>query len=248
MKAKVQKLSLLAERLQGLSPQQRYVFALTGHVFNELMLLMKWAHVSRRPPGKPRPAEDAAVGISMFLLRILSAKVHEALDVLSKNSVGEILRADYFGKVQGLTDQWDAALKQHQDLEWISWIRNKGGFHYMNAAQWGPHLTDELCDGAYVWIGARYGDTYFHWAEMAASLPVMRHVNDAEPFEGLAQMLSQLGELLSVVTSCLARGLQAFLNATGVGGALDDPICFDAPAFEPPALYYFFADERIDAK
>jgi hypothetical protein len=79
MQAEVRRLSLSANGLRALDPQRRYVFALVGHVFNELMLLQKWIHISRRAPEQPGPQEDAAVGVTFFLLRLLSAKVYEAL-------------------------------------------------------------------------------------------------------------------------------------------------------------------------
>ncbi len=247
MKAEVQRLELSADALRKLDANQRYVFALVGHIFNELMLLQKWVHVSRKPPGDAGPAEDAAVGVTMFLIRLLSAKVYEALhdDALTKKSVDDVLRADYFGKVDGLNDKWTAVLAQYQKLEWLGWIRNKGGFHYMNANQWAPGLDDGMCEGAYSYVGKRYGDTYFHWAEMTAALPALKHVNASDPFAGLDQMVRELGDLLSNLTDCLARGIQAFLHSSGVGSTLSKPFQFDAPPFEPLALHYFFGDARV---
>jgi hypothetical protein len=248
MYAEVKRLELSATALRALGSQQRYVFALVGHIFNELILLQKWVHISRKAPGNPGPQEDAAVGVTMFLVRLLSAKVHEALHegALNKQSVADVLRADYFGNVDGLNEQWDAVLAQYANMEWLRWIRNKGGFHYMNAAQWAPGLEDSMCDGAYAYIGKRYGDTYFHWAEMTAALPAMKHVNSDDPFKGLEQMVNELGKLLSDITDCLAQGLQAFLKKSGVGAKLSEPIRFDAPPLKPLALHFFFADERLE--
>jgi hypothetical protein len=247
MQAEVQKLELSPERLRALSLEKRFVFALAGHIFNELILLQKWIHVSRRPPGNPGPQEDAGVAISMFLLRLLSAKVYEALhdDALTKPSVIQVLQADYFGNVDGLQAKWDAAIARYKSLEWLGWVRNKCGFHYMNASQWTPSLGDEFCADASIYIGKRYADTYFHWAEMSASLPAMRHVKPDNPLAGLEQMLQELSELLGEITDCLARGLQSFIHTSGVGGQLSKPIRFDAPLPELSALHYFFADERL---
>ena len=247
MEAEVLKLELKADALRALSPQSRYVFALTGHIFNELLLLQKWIHVSRRSPGDPGPQEDAAVGITMFLLRVLASKVYEALhkDALTKQSVDDVLRAEFFGKVDGLTDTWDATLKRYESMDWMGKVRNKGAFHYMNESQWGPHLDGDFCEDAYAYVGKRYSDTYFHWAEMGASLPSMRYMNEKDPFAGLSQMLDELGSVLGDVVDCLAKGLQAFVKHSGVGGSLSEPIRFDAPEFAPPKLDYFFADERL---
>lgn len=248
MQAEVRRLELSSTALRALDPHRRYVFALVGNIFNELMLLQKWVHISRRAPGYPGPQEDAAVGVTMFLVRMLSAKVYEALheDALSKKSIDEVLRAEYFGGVEGLEERWNEVLISYAKLEWLKWIRNKGGFHYMNATQWAPGLDDSMCEGGYAYIGKRYGDTYFHWAEMTAVLPAMKHVNNEDPFKGLDQMVTELGELLAGITDCLARGMQSFLKRSNVGAGLSEPIRFDAPILEPPALHFFFADERLE--
>lgn len=245
MPAEVQRLELSGDGLRKLSPERRYVFALTGHIFNELMLLQKWIHIGRMAPGNPGPQQDAAVAISMFLLRLLAAKTHEALDALKKQSVSDVLRADYFANVDGLTEQWDATLQAFSDLPWLRRVRNRGAFHYLNCAQWTPVLNDEFCEGAYMYVGKRYADTYFHWSEMAASLPSMLEVNANQPFEGLDQMLHDLGDLLGQVTDCLALGTQSFIASEHLVESLGEAVRFNAPVFEPTALHYFFADERI---
>jgi hypothetical protein len=248
MQAEVRRLDLSAGELKALNAHRRYVFALACHIFNELMLLQKWVHISRRAPGTPGPQEDAAVAVTMFLVRLLSSKVYEALheDALMKKSVADVLRADYFGKVDGLNSQWDAVIARHAKMEWLGWIRNRGGFHYMNANQWAPGLEDGMCEGAYIWTGKRYGDTYFHWAEMTAALPAILHVNKNDPIKALDQMVTELGQLLTDVTDCLARGIQAFMAGNGLAGKLCDVVQFDAPVLEPPALHYFFGDQRLE--
>jgi len=250
VQAEVQRLELPADRLRALTPQQRYVFALTGHIFNELMILQKWIHVSRRAPGNAGPEEDAAVGMSIFLMRVLAAKVYEALhpDALTKESVSAVLHADYFGNVDGLVAKWEATLDRYKKLTWMGRVRNQGAFHYMSEAQWAPHLDDAFCEGAYIYAGRRYSDTYFHWPEMSASLPSFRAMNKDDPLAGFAQMLDDLGAILGDLVDCLAQGLQAFLKTSNVGGNISEPIRFDAPVFEPPQMYYFFADEGLTTR
>ena len=243
--AEVTRLELSSERLRALTQPQKYVFALTGHIFNELILLQKWIHVAPRPPGTYGPQEDAAVGISMFLLRMLSAKVHEALNVLNKSSVSEVMHRDYFPHHPGLKEKWGAALAQHHEMSWLKRVRDRGAFHYMNSAQLGPHLDEAFAEGAYCYVGKRYGDMYFHCSEMAVAMPAMREVNANEPFEGLGQMLDDLGGLLSHIVDCLALGIQAFIDHADLVASVAPPTRFDAPEFEPSSMHYFFADERL---
>lgn len=74
MNGKVQRLNLSAYRLKALTMHERFVFALSGHVFNELMLMQKLMHVSRRPPEDTGPLADGSVCTSLFILRVLVAK------------------------------------------------------------------------------------------------------------------------------------------------------------------------------
>jgi len=247
MNTRLWRLNLSESKLRDLNTHQRYVYALTGHVFNELMLIMKTLHVSRRPPGTEGPLMDASVGTSMFMVRILVGKTHEALARLTRQSIREVLEAEYFSHIEGLTGRWVSTVDQYNSRTWLGHVRNRGAFHYMNAEQWGPHIDDELCSGAYIWVGARYSDTYYHWAEMAAALPAMRHMNEQEPFVGLATMLDELGVLLGALTDCLARGLQAFTirNLLDEGAQTDEPVEFDSPDFETPQVHYFYADPRL---
>jgi hypothetical protein len=240
MKVEVRRLNLSTKKLVGLGPQERYVFALAGHIFNDLMLLQKLVHTSRQPPDSPSPVLDASVGLSMFMLRLLAAKTHEAVGVLSKESIRDVLMRDYFASDAVLTDEWEKVIAAYKDLPWLPKVRNKLAFHYMSAAQWTPHLDDALCTDGYVWVGKRFGDTLYQWAEMAAALPAMREVNADEPFKGLGQMLDELGGLLKLLTNCLAKGLQTFMIERLMDEPLSDPIQFDAPDLDAFHLTYFF--------
>lgn len=180
----------------------------------------------------------------MFLLRMLAAKTYEALNVLKKKSISDLLRAEYFGRVDGLVTQWDAVIDRHDTLVWLGRVRNKGAFHYMSSAQGAPHLNHTFCEGAYIYVGKRHADTYFQWSEMGAALPAMVEVNTDALLEGLKQMINDLGALLGDITDCLFRGLQAYIHGAGLFAGLSERIRFDAPVCEPPALHYFFADER----
>jgi hypothetical protein len=245
VQAEVLRLNLSAAGLRALDPHQRYVFALVGHIFNELMLLQKWLHVSRRPPGASGPLADTSVTISMFLLRVLAAKVYEAVLVLKKESVSDVLKAEFFSGHDGLPEKWDSTLKRYEELGWLATIRNQGAFHYMNATQWGPYLGNQYCEDAYMYVGERYADTLFHWAEIAASLPAMFAANALDPFEGLTQMLDDLGVLLSDLTDCLALGAQVFIDQKNLGQDELQPLRFEAPPFDPPGLHFFFANPRL---
>jgi hypothetical protein len=234
------KLSLSAEKLADLSSQERYVFALAGHVFNETMMLQKMV-ITARPPADAHPfIKDAAVGSGLFVLRILVGKTEEAMSTLCKESVQEVLRQQILSRADGLNDKWTEVIGKYRSLPWLGKIRNQRSFHYMNAAQWSPHLVGDICTGGYVIVGPTYGATLFHWQEMAAGLPMMKLVNDDSPFDGLALMLDELGVLLGDLGDCLAIGLQKYmLEVVTESDGLGEAQVIAVPKLDDTHLHYF---------
>jgi hypothetical protein len=242
MPATLHKLNLSPIKLQALPSNERYVFALTGHIFNELMALQKVVMASEPPENSHPFLQDAGVALALTWLRLLIGKTHEAMTCLSLASVQDVLRVKFFSLVQGLTERWDGALQKYRELTWLQTIRNSRAFHYMNHAQWSPDLQNHDCEGAYVIVGARHGDTLFYWSEIRAAIPMLKLVNEEQPFEGLATMLDELGGLLSLICECLAHGAQAFmLEKLMEGNALEPAAELLAPELESFNLPYFFS-------
>jgi hypothetical protein len=236
------KLILSADKLRGLLPFDRYVFALTGHVFNDLMILQKLVSVSK-PPSDLHPLDqDAAVGVTMFLFRTLLGKTYEAMDLLGSQKIASHLTTNYFSLVDGLEQRWNDAVVRFSALDWLREARNRHAFHYMKEGQWAPHITDDLCEGGSVVVGRTYGDTWFTWADAMASYPLMARVDPKQPFEGLGTMLEEAGRLLADLTNCLAQSLQAYMHEHLTDDdALSEPTSVDAPYFGQFRLPYFFA-------
>lgn len=113
----------------------------------------------------------------------------------------------------------------------------------MSEGQWTPHLTDELCEGAYVIKGRAYGGTWFHWHDAVAALPMMKKVNPEQPFAGLGAMLDEIIQLVGDISETLAWALQTFISEYLV----EDPAqhieeIFDAPEIDRYQLPYYFSD------
>ncbi len=215
------RLDLSLPMLKALPPDELYVFALSGHVFNELMLLQKMVLTSLpKQSQEVHPfLQDAGVARAVFALRLLVGKVEEAVKALDKESVEVVLRNKVLALRPGLAEHWDNALQKYRTMPWLNQIRNQRAFHYMSQGQWLPHLTEELLGGAYVIVGSTYGNTLFQWHEVAAGVPMLKLVDPNDPLEGgLGKILEETGDLLSHLTSCLAEGLQAYMhtNLTGL--------------------------------
>lgn len=241
------RLDLSLPKLKALAPDELYVFALSGHVFNELMLLQKMVLTSvHQQTGNVHPfVQDASVARAVFALRLLVGKLEEAMRALGKQSVEDVMRQKVFALRPGLEARWDNAVQTYKTMPWLTKIRNQRAFHYMNKSQWLPHLTDEVLGGAYVIVGSTYGNTLFQWHEVAAGVPMLKLVDENDPLEGgLGTILDQTGELLSDLTSCLAEGLQAYMHAKLTEpGALADATEVAAPALSSVVVPYFHSKD-----
>lgn len=241
MPVDLHKLNLSVEKMKALPALDRYAFALAGHIFNELMLLQKMVTICQAEDESHPLAKDGGVMSSLFMVRTLAAKLHEAMDALTRPAVSAHLRAQYFQRVPGLEAKWDAVIAQLKATKWVNTIRNRWAFHYMKPSQWGPFLTDDALEGAYAIVGQRYGDTLFWWAEVRAAMPMLSEVNAEDPFAGLATILETLGDLVGHVTDCLACGIQAYMvDVLTDDDALDAAEPIEAPELSSFRVPYFF--------
>ena len=232
---------LSAAKLRALPETDRYVFALVGHIHNELMALQKMVLVAKPPLNAPGPVKDAGVGLTMLMLKTLLGKTYEALDTLKANKVADRLKANYFLNPNHLR-QWEDSLELFEKAPWLRLLRNQHSFHYISEGQWRETLTDDnLFDGAYVVLGSMYGNTFYHWSDALAALPMLRMVNREKPFEGLGTILDDIGVLLNRLLGALAEGIGSFIDAhLTETDALGPEIVLQCPSidqFRVPALY-----------
>gem|GEM_PF-3436330 len=236
------KLHLSSERLRQLSGHERHTFALAGHVFNEPMTLLKLVQMCQPSPDAHSFEQDAGVSQALFMLKMLVAKTHEALDALNRPAVHATLLAEYFAPVDGVTEDWELARQQLAAMDWTRSIRNSRSFHYMSQGQWAPFLGDEDCEGAYAIVGETHGNTLFYWSEARAAVATFDRVNTTDPIQGLATMLDELGALLNLVTSSLAKGMQHYMYAhLTEDGALEDAVHLEAPTLSSMTIPYFLS-------
>lgn len=232
---------LSAAKLKALSETDRYVFALVCHMHNELMALQKMVLIAKPPLSAPGPLKDAGLGLTMLMLKTLLGKTYEALDTLNKPKIADRLRANFFQDPLHL-QHWEDALDRFAKADWLQALRNRHAFHYMSEGQWRDTLIDEnLFDGAQVVLGTTYGNTFYHWADAMAALPMLRVVNPTEPFEGLGTILDDIGALLGRLLGALAEGVGRYIDRELTGpDALGPEVMFRSPTideFRVPALF-----------
>lgn len=243
--AELHRLDLNADKFRAIPARDRYVFALAGHIFNEVMTLQKLLMTAKPKPGAHPFETEGAAGMAILFLKLLVGKTHEAMSTLTRQSVAHILRDSFFHRHGGLQDRWEAAVARYEALEWMGKIRNTAAFHYMRAGQWPEHADEAMCTEAHVIVGKRYSQTFFHWQDALAALSMMKHVNGDDPIEGLGLMIEELGGVAGDLCECLANGLQAYMvEVLTIDGALGPVVELSAPMIEATSIPYFYASKE----
>lgn len=244
----IHKLVLSTAKLQALPQFDRYVFALLGHIFNDLMISQKLSHISRVHPRESHQyIREGGVGVSLFFLRTLAARTKEVMETLTDKRISNHIETKIFAPA-GLENQWRGALKLFNkiDHDWLATVRNAHAFHYMREHQFLPYLKSEYCDHAHALVGRKYGDTFFTWSDIRAGHAMLDQVDSNDPFAGLGRMLDDLGELLGKLGDCIAQGLQRYIaDQLTDPGALQAPQWISAPDFNSFYVPYFFRTRRL---
>lgn len=242
--ASVHKLAMSPAKIRALPNTDRYVLALIGHIFNDLMALQKLVLVMRPPRSATDVEKDAGVGLTTLMLRMLAGLTWEAINALNRKEVAEGLQKNYFPDTD-LKDRWRSAMRFAHGLKWLNEMRNENAFHYPQERDW-PELQDPKYDeGAYSIVGTTYGNTFFHWANVLATLPMLHRVNPSDPFEGLGSILDEIGELLNRLTGVLAEAQQRYLHSTICdNGALGPAVSVRCRRLEDVSIPAFYGKKR----
>lgn len=206
--------SVPLEAIKKLSDEQRFVYYLLGHIFNELMCLQKLVSFALPKHNDRRPARlRPELGQAMFLFRIASGKIWEASKAIRKTKeVAKVLRED-------VLPQMPDGKKRLKDLNiaidsaaWLSPLRNGLGFHFPTFEHWNGHLIpDETWADDIVFFGDKSGNTYYDAADTVAQAWMFAQYEAADLRSAVDPLIEQMINLLRVMNSFLEDSLGAFI-------------------------------------
>lgn len=203
--------------IRKLSDEQRYVYYLLGHMFNELMFLQKLAgfsvstmsrHTDNRP-ARTNPEQAQA----LFLFRLTSAKVWEAVGALRKKEMSLVLRNDIFPHMPDGPARMKALNVAISGAEWLPEVRNGIGFHFPTFDRWKDFVTptDDWLDDS-VYMGSRSGNVFYDGSEAIVKHWMFSQKNNMTPADGIAPLVDEMIQFLTETTDFLQDVLGVFLS------------------------------------
>ena len=202
--------------IRKLSNEQRYVYYLLGHMFNELMFLQKLAgfavstmnkHTDRRP-ARANPEQAQA----LFLFRMSSAKVWEAVETIRKKDMSMVLRTDIFPHMPDGQSRLDDLNATVSAAKWLPEIRNGMGFHFPTMERWKDFVTpaDDWVDDS-VYLGPGSGHTFYDGSDAIVKHWMFSQKKGMVPKEGVVPLINEMIELLTKTTNFLEDVMGAFV-------------------------------------
>ena len=133
-KIEVKKITIKIDHARRLSPAQRHVYYLLGHMANEFQTIQLLLIASRPSEHDERQFRiHSELSQTWFFIRLAAGKIFEATEAINHLSQEE--RDVLFNTEQEKLD-WSKLIKQSNKTAWLGRIRNELSFHYPNAEAW----------------------------------------------------------------------------------------------------------------
>lgn len=204
--------------IRKLSVEQRYVYYSLGHIFNELMFLQKLVGFAMSTMAKHKDQRPARINPeqaqALFLFRLASAKVWEAVDTIRKREMSIVLRNDIFPHMPDGASRLKALNAIVSGADWLPEVRNGIGFHFPTFHRWKDFVTptDDWVDDS-VYMGSRSGNVFYDGSESVVKNWMFSQKKGMMPKEGVAPLIDEMIELLTATTNLLEDILGTFLTA-----------------------------------
>lgn len=136
------RLDLTKRKLAGLPPAERRLLLLLGHASNEINVLRKLTIMSRQAQLKNRSVDYVQAWQTLFLMRLLIAKIHEAWDLFEKRFRDDRVASKYLPHLGTSGTAAFGFLREHFGKgSPLTRIRNKFTFQYSD--------KDDLIDASF---------------------------------------------------------------------------------------------------
>lgn len=225
----INKLVIPIDRVAALTPHQRYVYYLLGHVFNEMMTMQKLVGFAIPKHEDVRPVRRNAENAQLFFLfRIAGSKIYEFQKTINLPEIWTALNELVYSKSPaslGLLKQFNQTVTK---AEWLKRMRNGMGFHYPTFGHWSSYTTpdDKWVDDIVFW-GNEYGNTFYdasatvamHW--MFDEYPGMDMPHSVRPIaDELVDLIKMINNLTQDLVGTIIENLIPDGRATEAGKIL----------------------------
>ncbi|WP_409019284.1 hypothetical protein [Brevundimonas vesicularis] len=232
---------------------ERIHFLMLAQTANEMAMLRVLIIQSLNGAKGQRPTIEAGLGMAFMLARLLSGRVHEAWDLVSKESIGQQFQVNLLAipepDREGIKADVDAAnaevrsyFGQAQPL--LSRVRKKLAFHHDRSAMAGAYdLTPDNFQLMDFHSGKR-GTTFYGAADRLAAFAASHLIGSADPIEGQHRLTQEAprigGEIETIIDGYIVAFCAKYLGLerfSAVSTTLRIPVGAEAKAV-------FFLDDR----
>ena len=209
----VMRLTVAANRVLSLEPEERYVYYLLGHFFNELMFLQKLLAFAIPKHEDNRPVrQQPEMGQVLILFRVAAGKLFEAKLALDKPTMSDVLVRSFLPLLESGSGRLEAFKQRVADSNWLKNLRNRHSFHYPRFDQW-QHLVEthgEWSDDD-VFMARQSGNVFYAGSDTMAQHWMFGQLNALDPRAAVEPMIDQLIELLRLFNGLVEDLLGAFV-------------------------------------
>lgn len=200
--------------IQGLSSETRYSYYVLGHIFNELIFLQKLIGFSIPKHDDDRHVRRLPeIGQTMFLCRMASSKIWEAILTLRRDPVNGMMRTLIFPEMEEGSKRFHELGSAINAAPWLKPVRDGIGFHFPTFDKWKEHTTpDDEWDNDRVYVGEQTGNTYYASADAIAQTWMFNQYGAMELKDAVVPLIDQMIDLLKSMNSLLEDMLGVFIG------------------------------------
>jgi hypothetical protein len=248
------RLTVPANRVLALAPDERYAYYLLGHFFNELKFLHKLLAFAMPTHEDNRPLRvQPEMGQALVLLRIAGGKLYEAKVALDKPPFVDVLARSFLPLLENGPDRLKAFRRGVSKAKWLADLRNKHSFHYPTLHEW-QHLIEaqgEWTDDD-VFMAKQSGNMFFAGSDAMAQHWMFGQLDAQDPRTAVEPMIDGLLKLLGSFNSLIENLLAAFVAKRLLANRVEPVLAgsIAAPDFESIRLPFWTSmpTRSVDSK
>jgi hypothetical protein len=216
---RVTRLDVPVHRVAALTAEERYVYYLLGHFFNELMLLQKLLHFVIPKHGDDRPVRQVPeYGQLFFVSRIVVGKLWEAKIAIERPEFSKTLAASFTPLMPSGADRLKSWSERIAKAKWPVRLRNGHSFHYPTFRQW-TNVTqpDSTWEDDRIFQAKESGNVFYAGSDAVASHWMFGQLDSADPRTAVDLMVDELISLLGEFTAAVEDVLGTFIVERLIG-------------------------------
>ncbi|AIO46849.1 hypothetical protein DM44_3201 [Burkholderia cepacia] len=223
MSYQLTKIELPRDAWHSLAIEDQYSIALLGHIFNETMVLQRFAHGCHPKVEMASAEKSGAVCQTTFMTRLLLSKIYEAKErIFHSKEIRSFLTSKCFTKMEsGYGERLQKDLSSAiADCKWLKDARNTHGMHYPPLSEWHDTLEsiNRTKDPFTFFLGVAMGDVFFETADQIAEMAYYMQSGNGDWKRGIEIMykdaINITDKLHIFITECIGAFISSYKESS----------------------------------